>query len=111
MTLADQAAITGQDGQVTSSGKPGRPEARDVYRRVQGADPGGVRRAARGQPRARRAAAERAGLPFSPGGLEAAAGRRFPEAGREERKGEAGLRVRGDGAAAGGEQEAQGEER
>ena len=28
MTLADQAAITGQDGQVTSSGKPGRPKRR-----------------------------------------------------------------------------------
>jgi transposase len=28
MTLADQAAITGQDGQVTSSRKPGRPKRR-----------------------------------------------------------------------------------
>jgi transposase len=28
MTLADQAAITGQDGQVTSSGKPVRPKRR-----------------------------------------------------------------------------------
>lgn len=28
MTLADQAAITGQDGQVTSSGKLGRPKRR-----------------------------------------------------------------------------------
>ena len=28
MTLADQAAITGQDGRVTSSGKPGRPKRR-----------------------------------------------------------------------------------
>ena len=28
MTLADQAAITGQDGQVTSNGKPGRPKRR-----------------------------------------------------------------------------------
>lgn len=28
MTLADQAAITGHDGQVTSGGKPGRPKRR-----------------------------------------------------------------------------------
>ena len=28
MTLADQAAITGHDGQVASSGKPGRPKRR-----------------------------------------------------------------------------------
>jgi transposase-like protein len=28
MTLADQAAITGHDGQVTSGGKPGRPRRR-----------------------------------------------------------------------------------
>ena len=28
MTLADQAAITGHAGQVTSSGKPGRPKRR-----------------------------------------------------------------------------------
>jgi hypothetical protein len=28
MTLADQAAIAGHDGQVTSSGKPGRPKRR-----------------------------------------------------------------------------------
>jgi len=28
MTLADQAAITGHDGQVTSNGKPGRPKRR-----------------------------------------------------------------------------------
>jgi hypothetical protein len=85
MTLADQAAITGHDGQVTSGGKPGRPRRRTftaVYKvRILAAYD-----ALQKTVRARRPAAEGAHLPFSSGGLAAAAGRRFPGAGREEGK-------------------------
>ena len=47
MSLADQAAMTGHDGQVTE-GQPARLKRRTFTAAYRGADPGGVRRAPRG---------------------------------------------------------------
>ena len=73
MTLADQAAIAGHDGQVTER-TAGAAEAADVHRGVQGADPGRVRRAARRQPGAGCADAPRAAVSLAYRALAASAG-------------------------------------
>ena len=62
MTFADQAAATRQDGRVTTAAGP--PETADVHQGLQGADPGRVRRPARGQPRAGRPVAVRTAVPL-----------------------------------------------
>ena len=110
MTLADQAAITGQDGQVTSSGKPGRPKRRTFTAAYKARILAAFDALPEGSPE-RGALLRKERLYHShleDWRRQQAAGSLKP-GGR--RKGEAGLRVRGDGAAAGGEQEAEGEER
>ena len=111
MTLADQAAITGQDGQVTSSGKPGRPKRRTFTAAYKARILAAFDALPEGSPE-RGALLRKERLYHSH--LEdwrPAAGRRFPEDGREEEKEKQDSGARGAGAAAGGEQEAEGEER
>ena len=86
MTLADQAATAGHDGQVTS-GKPEPPKSQTFTREFQAKIATGIRCPSREQPGARHTAAEEPPLPFPHRGLERAAGFRQPGLRRE--KGEA----------------------